>query len=82
LREDAMKHEYTEEDYRSMGQIADAAIFDNVKDLAQTLADPNFGPKLIARENPLEPYYRHRLEMLVIGLEYLLDTAKSRLLKP
>jgi hypothetical protein len=65
-----------------MGQLADAAIVDNVNDLAQTLTDPNFWPKLMAKENSLEPYYRHRLEMLVIGLEYLLDEAKSRLAKP
>ena len=70
---------FTDEDYRRMGEIADASVVDAMTKLAGLLSNEDFKAKLLDHDNlETDPDFDWKLEDASSHLDYLLDVVESR----
>ena len=73
---------YTEEDNRRMGEIADATLVADIKELSQMLEDKDLMAQLmVSGKRKADPDFVDRLELLISHLDFLLEVARDRLYK-
>jgi hypothetical protein len=74
-----MAHQYTEEDARKMGEIADAAVADAMTELAGLLSDQAFRDKLLDHDNLASDFdFECQLDVAMSHLHFLLEVVGSR----